>query len=56
MYSPVPNGEQNFEGVESEGDSDNISYAEDSEGSGGDSEESEEVEVVSPPRTERHSK
>ena len=56
MYSPVPNGGQNFEGVGSEGDSDNISYAEDSEGSGDDSEESKEVEVVSPPRTEGRSK
>ena len=52
MYSPVPNGEQNVEGVESEGDSDNISYAEDSEGSGDNSEEREEIEVLSPPRNE----
>ena len=52
MYSPVPNGGQNFEGVGSEGDSDSISYVEDSEGSTDDSAESEEVEVVSPPRTE----
>ena len=56
MYSPVPNGEQNVEGVESEGDSADISYAEDSEGSDDDSEESEEFEVQSPPRTEGHSK
>ena len=56
MYSPVPNGGQNVEGVGSEGDSDNISYAEDSEGSSDDSKESEEVKVVSPPRTEGRSK
>ena len=56
MYSPVPHGGQNFEGMESEGDSDNISYAEDSEGGGDDSGESEEVEVVSPLRTEGRSK
>ena len=52
MYSPVPNSGQNLEGVGSEGDSDSISYAEDSEGGGDDSAESKEVEVVSPPRTE----
>ena len=45
MYSPVPNGEQHVEGLGSEGDSDNISYAKDSEGSGDDSEESEEVKI-----------
>jgi hypothetical protein len=56
MYSPVPNGEQNVEGVESEGDSADISYAEDSEGSDDDSEESEEVEVQPSPRTEGRSK
>jgi hypothetical protein len=51
MYSPVPNGEQLVEGNESEGGSASIDYADDSENSSDDSEESDEVE--SPPCTER---
>lgn len=54
MFSPVPNTEQLIEGVESDGGSADIIYAEDSEGSSDDSEESEEVE--SPPCTERRTK
>ena len=54
MFSPVPNGEQILEGVESEGNSADISYAEDSEGSSEESEESEDAE--SPPRTEQRTK
>ena len=49
MYS-MTNGEQYQEGVESDGDSGDIQYADDSEDSG----RSEEVD--SPPRSERHSK
>ena len=56
MYSPVPNGEQNVEGVGSEDNSASVSYAEDSDNSDDDSEESEEVEVLSPSRTEGRSK
>ena len=51
MYSPVPNGGQNLEGLGSEEDSDSISDDEDSEG-GSDDSGSDDVEVLSPPRTE----
>ena len=55
MYSPVPNGGQNLEGLGSEEDSDSISDDEDSDG-GSDDSGSDEVEVVSPSRTEGHFK
>ena len=51
MYSPVPNGGQPHEGVGSEEDSGSISDGEDGEG-GSDDSGSDDVEVVSPPRTE----
>ena len=51
MYSPMPNGGQNLEGLGSEEDSDITSDDEDSD-SGSDDSGSDEVEVVSPPRTE----
>lgn len=52
--SPVPNGEQPVEGMESDGGSADMDYADDSEDDSEGSDGSEEVE--SPPRTERRSK
>ena len=54
MYSPVPSGEQPIEGLESEGGSSNIEYANDSEDGSDDSDDSKEVE--SPPRTKLRTK
>ena len=55
MYSLVPNVAQNIEGIDSDNNSADVSYADDSEGSDAESEESEEVEVYSP-RAEGRSK
>jgi hypothetical protein len=58
MYSPVPNGEQPEDGEESAGDSVDVDYADDSEGSDDDLEEIEEgeVEAQAPSRIERRTK
>ena len=54
MYSPVPNGEQHIGGVESEGGSADIDYADNSEDGSDDCDNSEQVE--SPPCTKRRTK
>ena len=55
MYSPVPHGGEGLDMAGSDGDSGSFSLGDDDSESGDDS-VSEEVEEVSPPRADGHSK